>query len=323
VNLLKKKRVYFWLRLLFGLFLILVIVMKVDMEKALSVFRSIGIIHVILATLLATCDCLLTAYRWQMLLKSKNIDVPFGKIIRINFVGRFVGRFFPSSIAPDAIKAYSLAKYIDNASEAMSSIFIERYIGLFSLLTLAFFGVIASFKTYPNYNILWILLAMLSIFFTFWFLLFNKSVATKIANRLHFLRILRRKSWGQKVANFYHSLLLYKTNDVLLFKVLMLSYVIQTVRILMIYVGSLALNLGISVVYFFMFIPVIIIITMIPTTIASIGVAEGAYVYFFSRVGASIHGAFALSILIRILYTFLTLPGGIFYIKEGISPQKK
>jgi uncharacterized protein (TIRG00374 family) len=255
-----------------------------------------------------------------MLLRSKQIHVPLGKIIKINFVGRFVGRFFPSSIAPDAIKAYSLAKYIDNASEAMSSIFIERYIGLFSLLTLALFGVIASFRQYQNYNILWIILALLSLFFAFWFLVFNRAMAMKIADRFHFLR---RNSWSRKIGDFYRSLLIYKTNDALLFKVLMLSFIIQTVRILMIYVGAVALDLNISLGYFFMFIPVIIIISMIPTTIASIGVAEGAYVYFFSRVGAPPHGAFALSILVRILYTFLTLPGGIFYIREGISPKKE
>ena len=316
----KNNKIYFWLRLVLGLFLICAIVLKVDPGKVLSLFKTIGIIPIILATILATGDNVLSAYRWNMLLKAKNIDVPFGKIIKINFVGRFVGRFFPSSIAPDAIKAYSLAKYIDNASEAMSSIFIERYIGLFSLLTLALFGFIVSFKTYANYNILWILLAMLGVFFAIWFVLFNQSAAAKIANHLHFLL---RKSWAQKLGNFYRSLLMYKTNTVLLFKVLMLSFVIQVVRILMIYVSSLALNLNISVVYFFMFIPMIIIISMIPTTIASIGVAEGAYVYFFSRVGASAHGAFALSIVVRILYTFLTLPGGIFYIQEGLSPKKK
>jgi hypothetical protein len=104
--------------------------------------------------------------------------------------------------------------------------------------------------------------------------------------------------------------------------VLLFSFLIQAVRILIIYVASVAIVLGVSVGYFFLFVPIIIMISLVPTTIAGIGVAEGAYVYFFTRVGAAAHGAFALSILVRIIYIFLTLPGGIVYISEGISPSK-
>jgi uncharacterized protein (TIRG00374 family) len=108
----------------------------------------------------------------------------------------------------------------------------------------------------------------------------------------------------------------------LLFKVLALSFLIQIARIMIAYVSALALNINLSLVYFFLFIPLITIILMLPTTVGGIGVSEGAYVYFFSRVGMSTHGAFALAILLRTIFTFLALPGGIIYIKEGLSPKR-
>jgi uncharacterized protein (TIRG00374 family) len=316
---LKNTRVHFTLRLLLGLVLILVVIFKVDIGKTFSLFRSIRSIHVILIAVLAAADIFLTAYRWQMLLRSKKIAVPLGRLIRINFVGRFVGRFFPSSVAPDAIKAYSLSKYIGNAQEAMSSIFIERYIGLFSLLIWAILGGVLSIRTYRNYDILWILSALLLFFAVIWLLLSNRTMAKRIFNIFPFLQ---GRKWTAKVKNFYGSLYEYRTERILLLKVLLFSFLIQAVRILIIYVASVAIVLGVSVGYFFLFVPIIIMISLVPTTIAGIGVAEGAYVYFFTRVGAAAHGAFALSILVRIIYIFLTLPGGIVYISEGISPSK-
>lgn len=80
----------------------------------------------------------------------------------------------------------------------------------------------------------------------------------------------------------------------------------------MVYTLSMALSLQVGVVYFFVFVPLITVFTMLPISLGGIGVQEGAFAYFFSLVGMSLAGALALSLLLRVLSIVASLPGGLF-----------
>jgi hypothetical protein len=90
--------------------------------------------------------------------------------------------------------------------------------------------------------------------------------------------------------------------------------------VLLVYTGSLALNQHINIIYFFIFVPIIILVALLPLSVGGIGVREGAYVYFFSQVGVSASEAFILSLLLYVVMMIgIILPGGIIYVVEGIS----
>jgi uncharacterized protein (TIRG00374 family) len=90
----------------------------------------------------------------------------------------------------------------------------------------------------------------------------------------------------------------------------------HTGAILTVYLLSAALGIQVAAVYFFLFVPLITVCTMLPISLGGIGVQEGAFVYFFSLAGMPLAGALALSLLLRFVSIVASLPGGILSLSQ-------
>jgi uncharacterized protein (TIRG00374 family) len=135
-------------------------------------------------------------------------------------------------------------------------------------------------------------------------------------------KILLRLKGGmayQSFEKFYISCNEYKKNikDVLL--VLFLSFIVQGLSILAIYVLAHSVNVDISLLDLFIFVPLMSVLIMIPVSIGGIGIQEGAFIYFFSQIGISTNAALTVALLFRALTVAGSLPGGVFYVLEGTS----
>ena len=93
-----------------------------------------------------------------------------------------------------------------------------------------------------------------------------------------------------------------------------MSIVIQIMSILINYQIALGLGLDVSMKYFFLFIPIIAVISAIPITFAGWGLGESMYKYFFGLVTGACGLAVTMSIIVRLITLILNLFGGIFYI---------
>ena len=87
----------------------------------------------------------------------------------------------------------------------------------------------------------------------------------------------------------------------------------------------MAISIGIDVpfIYYCVFLPIIMLILMLPISIGGIGVQEAAYVYFFTPVGMNAEEAVGLSLICYIAVVMWLIIGWITYAKEGVGlPQK-
>jgi hypothetical protein len=112
----------------------------------------------------------------------------------------------------------------------------------------------------------------------------------------------------------------YKRNKEAINRALLLSFFIQALSILTIYVLSYSIGLQISLIHFFVFVPLINVLIMLPVSIGGIGVQEGAFIYFFSQVGVTSDEALTVALLFRALTIAVFIPGGILYIM-GDTPE--
>src|SRR5947199_10804077 len=62
--------------------------------------------------------------------------------MRIFFVSTFVGTFLPASIGGDAVRAYSVAKLNVPGGDAVASVFMDRMLGVASILVMAVGGLL-------------------------------------------------------------------------------------------------------------------------------------------------------------------------------------
>jgi uncharacterized protein (TIRG00374 family) len=318
-----KKKLFFLLRLSVSVLLIFFIVVKVDFQKVLALVPGIKLRYVLLSLLWLLLDRLVMSYRWAILLKAKDIKISLFDIVKIYFVSSFWSTFLPSSVAPDIIKVYVASKHNSNTPDVMSSVVVDRIIGLFSLslvaltslLILMYYPHVQSVEGYRG--ALWVILAVLLLTL---FLPFFDRVPVERAKGI--LTLFRLNFLWNFLVRFYDSMVGYKAKRASLLKAFSVALVNHVLAIFMIYVLSLSLGVGVSVLHLFILVPLINFLIMVPISVGGLGIQEGAYVYFLSQLGMSVQEALTVAIVFRVLMVVVSLPGGVVYISEGFGVKK-
>ena len=316
MNFTKKNKV-FCLRLIFSLILIYIIIRNVNINEAGDLLASINYYYFSVALFLVVVERVILAYKWNILLATKNMHLPFMKILKIYYLSSFIGTFLPSSVTGDVFRIYSLYKCTSNRVESLTSVFAEKITALLSSLIIVISNVI--FLCYISHMInkeaiLHSILLLAVILAIFSVVALKKSIMTSIIDKFKFISVKLEK----KIREVYNVFFEYTMYKMALFYVLMLSFVFQLIRILGIYLVSLSLDQHTNIIYFLIFIPIIIFLTMLPISIGGIGIREGGFVYFFSQAGMSTTDAFTLSILVYVLIMISIIPGGIIFVREGL-----
>ena len=65
---------------------------------------------------------------------------------------------------------------------------------------------------------------------------------------------------------------------------------------------------------YFAFVPLILLVMLLPVTFNGIGTSQAAFVWFFARAGVAVASAFSMSVLFVGLGVIGNLPGGVLYL---------
>jgi uncharacterized membrane protein YbhN (UPF0104 family) len=96
--------------------------------------------------------------------------------------------------------------------------------------------------------------------------------------------------------------------------VLGMSIGVQIVRVLQAWCLGRALGMETGIVMYFVFIPIVLLIMLLPITISGLGTSQGAFGWLFGTIGVPGAAAVALSILFVALGVVGNLPGGVLYV---------
>ena len=80
------------------------------------------------------------------------------------------------------------------------------------------------------------------------------------------------------------------------------------------YVLSYAAGVRINAIHFYILVPIISVIALLPISMAGLGIREASSKYFFSAVGMSGEIAVAISLLSFSIIVLLALAGGFVYV---------
>ena len=296
---------------------------EIGFEKLTGIFTGIDIYWLIFAVVLVTASNLLGAFQWRFLLRSREIDISYGRTLSYYYTGLFFNNFLLSLFGGDISRIYDISKHSGKSSTAISSVFLDRIIGLTAMAILAvIFGIIASNLFNNGYFLMLtggFFLFFLFIFLFFYFKNFAKkfqAVTEKVLPAVVF----------QKLREVYNSINYFKNHRKLILCLLLNSLVVQSLRIGAHYVAALSLNINdvvsVSIWYFYIFIPIIFVITLLPVSIGGLGVREGIGVVLFGYVGISKGMAFSIEFLAYIIGIIASVPGGLaFVLKKHEKPE--
>ena len=297
---------------------------KIEFEVVRTTLASLKYKYILLALVPILIELILKSYKWQMLLKVKNIKVPFFEIFKIYYISSFIGMFLPSSLAIDLLRTYSLSRYIKNTHDSVSTVFVDRLIGILSLVFVVLIGVLAVKTNFINSTIQLIITIIISIFLLFGGIILSRHVIVFIEWLLKKFRFSHKKieKYTNLLHRIYESIIDFKNNKIQVFKVFLVSIFFQFNRVAISYAVALSFNLNISLKYWIIIVPLVTLATMLPLAIGGIGVREGAFVFFLSQLGVSISTAFLLSLTTFLLVVVTSLPGFVLYLRYGLSVKR-
>jgi uncharacterized protein (TIRG00374 family) len=271
------------------------------------------------AVLLVLLDRALMAYRWVVLLCTVDAALrpSLGALLRIFFVSTFVGTFLPASVGGDAVRAFSLAKLNVRGGDAVASVFMDRILGVASLLLMASIALPLARETAANTPILAALAAAGGLCVLTMLLVFSRrtaGVAARYVGKLPFAGI---REAGHRVLESIRKYAAYPRQ---LVNVLVCSMAVQGLRIVQAYALGRGLGIDAPLTVYFAFIPLILLVMLLPVTVNGIGTSQAAFVWFFAQAGVDAAAAFALSVLFVALGIIGNLPGGMLYALGHLRP---
>lgn len=301
------------IKLIVAVSLITVLVSKVNISDIWTAFSEADLRLIAGAFLLYFIGLCVVATRWKLLLSVQGVNASFYTLLKSMIVAVFFNNFLPSTIGGDAMRAYDTWKMGSTKAQSVSIIFIDRFLGIFTLFMFALlvllFSSIDVLET-PGFK-LWLVLAVLLGVGVIYILFFkaadiSRFLQSKNQSNPSLINKILRKA--------FDVFAVYQGKPKLLVFALLLSILLQLNVILHYYLLALSIGIYIPLNAMFVIIPVAIVVMMIPVSINAIGVRELIFVALFSLFGVSTADALAFSWLSFILITLLGVIGGVVFL---------
>ncbi|HLW66086.1 MAG TPA: lysylphosphatidylglycerol synthase transmembrane domain-containing protein [Gemmataceae bacterium] len=90
----------------------------------------------LLAAVLCGLNIFATLVRWYVLVRAQQLPFSFGSAMGIGLVGYFFNTFLPGSVGGDLVKAAFIAREQSRRTVAVSTVVIDRVVGLWGLVAL-------------------------------------------------------------------------------------------------------------------------------------------------------------------------------------------
>jgi hypothetical protein len=264
------------------------------------------------AVLLVVIDRALNAYRWIALLGPVTGPrrPPLRAVLRVFFVSSYLGTFLPGSVGGDALRTFSLNRLKVPTADAFASVFVDRFLGILSNFVMALAGLVIARDLATDPAVLAALLGTAAICAVAAALIFTRHVGSAGA-------VLARRLPGRAPERMTSAAVdgvrRYATERRVLTSVFGASVAVQILRVLQAYCLGRSLDIPLGASAYFAFIPVILIVMLLPITVNGVGTSQVAFVAMFARAGVAAADAFALSVLFLALGMVGNLPGALLY----------
>lgn len=271
------------------------------------------------ALLLSLIPLLLCVIRWKMILDAQNMRLAWPRITSIFFIGLFFNSFMIGPTGGDLVKAYLTARETHHKkTEAVSSIFIDRIVGLLSLAAIVAFMILLRWDFFmSNPETRKVTLPVLGVCTA---LLGGGTLAFSVHlfETFPFLKRLTVHPLLGKIAvvveKVYNAFYVCRQHPRLLAQICLYSITLQVVFVGVAALVGKALGLAIPFMDYMMFCPMIGLISAIPVTPGGLGIREGASVHLWAVLAVAADKAFLLAFLPFLFLIVWGLPGGILFL---------
>lgn len=271
------------------------------------------------ALLYAGLQCL-SAYRWSVILKG-DVSVTYRELLSMYFMGMFFNNFLPTLVGGDFVKGYYLYRKTGKGDVAFASILMDRYSGFTALMAITLAALVLGWRFVHGVggdSLVSVFLLLIGGFTGMSLFLWFEGLHGWLMEIIGRVRLF---GLNEKLDTFYRVFMGYKGKRAVFLKILLFSFVIQSGVIICYFAVGRGIGLDVPLGYFFLFIPLSTVASMLPFSVAGLGVREGVLVFLFTRVGATKEEALGMGIVWFMVLLSISTVGAFEYIRSGVKKE--
>jgi len=314
-------------RLLFALFLLAALLHIVHIQQVLDALSHIRLKYIAALVVLTVVLIWISCVKWQMFIRATGHDAAIIPLMKYYTMSYFFNMFLPSSLGGDMARSIQLGIHLKSYKSAFAATFVERLTGFLAMILMgvsfvaigshATAGVEAAVLFVAFFSVLGALVCFSRTLSGFCF-----SLAVTLCRRLGLRQAADKlDALFQKVTDSIE----FARHDSRLFgKAMILSLLFHLLAVVNAYVCALAV--GWQTAEFgslCMVVPLVLLVSIAPITPSSIGIQEGAFLFFLMRVGATQGEGLGVAFLLRAKVILTACVGGMLWlISRNSSGQK-
>ncbi|MBN2448202.1 MAG: flippase-like domain-containing protein [Phycisphaerae bacterium] len=277
-----------------------------------SVVKHMNLMYAVLALILFGPAWLLLSWRLALMLRIQDVHLKYWPAVKLTYVGNFFNFALPGMTGGDLIKAYYLSQYTHRKTEAVTTVFLDRGMGLLGNVMLASMMILIRWNQ-VGAQLGWVVLLPAAVGTGMIFgaiVVFNPRIRTLLRLR----ELVERLPASGQLLRIGRSVLAMWQHKRLVIGSLLLTFVLQGMCYVSAFIMAQALGMKGEFLHYMIFIPIGFMIAAIPfSPPQGFGVMEAAFIWFFTgpALGNSDSQAFALALAARLTQLIWALPGGL------------
>ncbi len=282
-----------------------------------SIMQGLNLMYYGLAALCLLGSLISSAMRWHRVLAILGLSFRRPEVIKLVFIGDFFNNFLLGSLGGDAVKVFLAVKSRPHKAVIVTSIFADRLIGLIGLTVhAAIMLVLLSWQGAIERRFLWLPATPITIIVVGLIVGATLLFATKLHQALNLQRLVGRIPGGLHLQQASASLRQLFGKPGPLLKVFLLTLCCQFFSISTVAFLGACLQLGLPLVDYLLYVPIVFILSAVPVTPGGIGVLEELCLIYFAAAGNP-NKVLVLALLIRLTILLTSLPGLVFFWSYG------
>jgi len=284
----------------------------VDFRNLIQVIKSADSFYIFVSVIFFLLSVFAAAYRWQYVVTLKQKHLSYKSSLREYFIGMFFNNFLPGSIGGDVVRIVGVSSEIGSKEVALSSVFIERIIGLISLVAIGLSGFLfLNINTDQGYTGISIIILTTLIFVLFTIINPNANSAlceileTYLPKKFSNNIILYLKDFSEYSNSPYKLLIVFLIS--LIFKVfdgLFLFFIFKSLSIELTYAHAIAMF------------SIINVIKMVPISLNGLGLSAISWVIILKSFNINENLSASVDFLSITVSLILSGIGGILYFQK-------
>jgi uncharacterized protein (TIRG00374 family) len=285
--------------------LLYLIARNIDVRATAAAAGRIPLLTLTAALLLQLASNCVATGRWYVIMNKIGVSGSFFFYLRSFFKGAFFNQGLPTSIGGDGLRIIDATRIASKKEDAVFGVFIDRIIGLAGLLLLNIVALLVDHTLLPPPVYLPLLGMMVLLLFGLVALYFLRYIP--LFNASNLLGYLGRLSTRyHQVYSSFTAILLQTGLSVLTHLLSMTAFFILG--------NGLGLHYPLQV--YLALVPPVILLTILPISLAGWGLREGAMIGFFLLIGADKSTVLSFSIIYGLVNLVASFPGFFVYLGQ-------